>query len=65
MAGQHEGGAIVNIGDWAVERPYRDYTAYFASKGAVPTLTRAFAVELAPKVQGRARNDPGGILGAL
>lgn len=51
MAGQHEGGAIVNIGDWAVERPYRDYTAYFASKGAVPTLTRAFAVELAPKVR--------------
>ena len=25
--------AIVNIGDWAVERPYRDYSAYFASKG--------------------------------
>src|ERR1043165_7453751 len=50
MKEQDEGGAIVNIGDWAVERPYRDYSAYFTSKGAIPTLTRMFAVELAPKV---------------
>jgi pteridine reductase len=51
MLEQDEGGAIVNIGDWAVERPYRDYSAYFASKGSIPTLTRTFAVELAPKVR--------------
>jgi pteridine reductase len=51
MAEQDEGGAIVNIGDWAVERPYRDYSAYFISKAAIPTLTRMFAVELAPKVR--------------
>ena len=51
MTEQDEGGAIVNIGDWAVERPYRDYSAYFISKGAIPTLTRMFAVELAPKVR--------------
>ena len=51
MAEQKDGGAIVNIGDWAVERPYRDYGAYFISKGAIPTLTRMFAVELAPKVR--------------
>lgn len=51
MAEQPEGGAIVNIGDWAVERPYRDYAAYFASKGTIPTLTRVFAIELAPKVR--------------
>jgi pteridine reductase len=51
MAGQSTGGAIVNIGDWAVERPYHDYSAYFISKGAIPTLTRMFAVELAPKVR--------------
>lgn len=51
MTEQSSGGAIVNIGDWAVARPYRDYAAYFASKGAIPTLTRAFAVELAPKVR--------------
>jgi pteridine reductase len=47
MAKQPEGGAIVTIGDWAVERPYLSYAAYFASKGAVATLTRTFAVELA------------------
>ena len=51
MTEQESGGAIVNIGDWAVERPYRDYSAYFISKGAIPTLTRMFAVELAPKVR--------------
>lgn len=47
MAGQVSGGAIVNLGDWAVIRPYLDYAAYFPSKGAIPTLTRNFAVELA------------------
>jgi pteridine reductase len=51
MAGQGEGGAIVNIGDWAVERPYRDYSAYFVSKATIPTMTRLFAVELAPRVR--------------
>jgi pteridine reductase len=47
MCGQPEGGSIVNLGDWAIERPYVDYPAYFPSKGAIPTLTRTFAVELA------------------
>jgi pteridine reductase len=51
MKGQEQGGAVVNIGDWAVERPYRDYSAYFISKATIPTLTRMFAVELAPKVR--------------
>ncbi len=51
MTEQAEGGAIVNIGEWAIERPYRNYAAYFISKGAIPTLTRMFAVELAPKVR--------------
>jgi pteridine reductase len=51
MVQQEQGGAIVNVGDWATERPYRDYSAYFAAKGAIPTLTRVFAVELAPKVR--------------
>jgi pteridine reductase len=51
MMQQEQGGVIVNMGDWAVERPYRDHSAYFASKGAIPTLTRVFAVELAPKVR--------------
>ena len=47
MAGQPEGGVIVTIGDWATRRPYLNYPAYFASKGAIPTLTRSMAVELA------------------
>ena len=47
MAGQPEGGVIVTIADWAIARPYANYAAYFASKGAIPALTRAFAVELA------------------
>jgi pteridine reductase len=51
MAEQTSGGSIVNIGDWATARPYRDYGAYFVSKGAIPTMTRMFAVELAPRVR--------------
>jgi pteridine reductase len=47
MAGQPEGGAIVTVGDWAIERPYPDSAAYMASKGAIPTITRTMAVELA------------------
>ncbi len=49
MASQPQGGAIVNIGDWAIRRPYRNHAAYFPSKGAIPTLTRTFAVELAAR----------------
>jgi len=46
MTKQADGGSIITIGDWATERPYVDYAAYFPSKGAFPTLTRTFAVEL-------------------
>jgi pteridine reductase len=46
MVRQPQGGLIVTVGDWAVERPYRDYAAYFPSKAAIPGLTRCFAVEL-------------------
>jgi NAD(P)-dependent dehydrogenase (short-subunit alcohol dehydrogenase family) len=51
MSEQETGGAIVNIGDWASERPYRDYGAYFVSKATIPTMTRLFAVELAPRIR--------------
>jgi pteridine reductase len=54
MVKQSDGGLIVNIGDWAEARPYRDYAAYFASKGSIGTITRCFAVELAsrnPKIR--------------
>ena len=47
MAEQETGGSIVTFGDWAIERPYRDHAAYFLSKGAVSTLTKVMAVELA------------------
>jgi pteridine reductase len=46
MVRQPEGGCIITLGDWAVVRPYVDHVAYFASKGAIPTLTRCLAVEL-------------------
>jgi pteridine reductase len=46
MVQQKEGGCLVNLGDWAVVRPYVNYAAYFPSKGAIPTLTRTLAVEL-------------------
>lgn len=46
MVRQPEGGCIVTVGDWAIERPYLDYAAYLPSKGAIPTLTRTLAVEL-------------------
>ena len=49
MVRQASGGAIVNIGDWAIVRPYLHYAAYFPSKGAIPTLTRDLAVELAER----------------
>lgn len=49
MASQPSGGAIINIGDWAVRRPYRDFCAYLASKGAVKTITESLAVELASR----------------
>jgi pteridine reductase len=46
MVRQAFGGSIITIGDWAAERPYVNYSAYFPSKGAIPTLTRVMAVEL-------------------
>jgi pteridine reductase len=44
-------GKIVNIADWAGERPYRDYLPYCISKAGVIALTKALALELAPDVQ--------------
>jgi pteridine reductase len=49
MVRQPTGGSIVTFGDWAIERPYLDHAAYFSSKGAIPTMTRTFAVELASR----------------
>ncbi len=54
MVKQEEGGNIINVADWAITRPYLDYSAYLVSKGAIPTLTITFAKELAkrnPKIR--------------
>lgn len=49
MSKQSTGGSIVLIGDWAIQRPYAGFSAYFLSKGGIPTLTRTLAVELAAR----------------
>ena len=43
-------GKIVNVGDWATNRPYKDYLPYLAAKGGLTTFTQALAVELAPHI---------------
>lgn len=45
------GGAVVNITDIHAERPLAGYPLYCAAKGGLLTLTRALAIELAPKVR--------------
>ena len=47
---RHGGGKIINIADWAGERPYRDYLPYCVSKAGVLGLTKALAKELAPAI---------------
>jgi len=49
MVHQPSGGRLVLVGDWAVLRPYREFSAYFVSKGAIETLVRSMAVELASR----------------
>jgi 3-oxoacyl-[acyl-carrier protein] reductase len=43
-------GHIINFGDWAAgETPYHDFLPYLTGKAAIDFMTRAFALELAPK----------------
>ncbi len=44
-------GRIVNLADWAGERPYNDYLPYCVAKAGVICLTKALAKALAPEVQ--------------
>jgi NAD(P)-dependent dehydrogenase (short-subunit alcohol dehydrogenase family) len=44
------GARIIHIADTAGFRPYRNYLPYCVSKGALLSLTRALALELAPRV---------------
>ncbi|MCX7760108.1 MAG: SDR family NAD(P)-dependent oxidoreductase [Hydrogenothermaceae bacterium] len=43
-------GRIINIIDYSAILPYPDYTPYTISKGAMLTMTKAFAKEFAPYV---------------
>ncbi|MFI5460598.1 MAG: SDR family oxidoreductase [Isosphaerales bacterium] len=43
-------GKIVVMGDWATERPYKDYLPYLVAKGGLTTMTLALARELAPHI---------------
>jgi pteridine reductase len=44
-------GKIINLGDWAGIRPYKDYLPYSVSKSGLIGLTKALAKELAPQLQ--------------
>ena len=55
------GGAIVNIADIYAERPLRGHAIYAMSKAALLHMTRALALELAPRVRVNAVS-PGAIL---
>jgi len=48
---ERQHGCIVNIADWAAQRPYRDYLPYCVSKAGLVGLTKALARELAPHVR--------------
>lgn len=43
-------GKIINFGDWASERPYKNYLPYLVGKGGLATMTLALARELAPHI---------------
>jgi len=45
------GGSVINLLDWATDRPYPGYLPYFVSKAGLQGMTRALAVELAPDVR--------------
>ncbi len=44
------GGKIINIADWAADRPYKDYLPYCISKAGMIALTKGLAKTLAPDI---------------
>ncbi len=54
-------GKIINIADWAGERPYKNYLPYCISKAGVIAMTKGLAKTLAPRVQVNAIS-PGPVL---
>ncbi|MEU6415953.1 SDR family oxidoreductase [Streptomyces spiralis] len=51
MQGQEKGGSIVNIGSVSAHNPQPGTAAYTAAKAGLLALTRALALEWAPKVR--------------
>ena len=51
MAGQPDGGVIINIGSTVSIRPSHDVAPYVAAKAGLVGLTRALALEWAPQVR--------------
>ena len=47
---ENKNGRIINIVDYSPLRPYKDFTPYIVSKGALLTLTKSLAKEFAPYV---------------
>lgn len=45
------GGAIVNLTDWALSRPYPRYLPYYAAKAGLAAATAGLARALAPEVR--------------
>lgn len=54
-------GCIINIADCNLQRPYRDFTPYFAAKAGVAMITETLALELSPEVRVNAIS-PGTVL---
>jgi pteridine reductase len=48
---RESGGAIVNLCDVHTERPLPQFSVYTAAKAGIVALTRALALELAPRVR--------------
>jgi pteridine reductase len=44
-------GAIVNLLDWSIERPYPDYVPYTVAKAGLAAATRGLARAMAPHVR--------------
>ncbi|WP_461829582.1 SDR family NAD(P)-dependent oxidoreductase [Aquifex sp.] len=43
-------GRIIAFGDWAIDCPYKNFSAYFVAKGALHTAVKVLAKEFAPHV---------------
>ena len=44
-------GAVVNVTDWRVQRPYPEHFSYTVAKGALNAFTEAAANSLAPRIR--------------